>query len=107
MMIPPNLLKKGETNRIIFDNTKNPPGEDEWRIWNVWVEKALLPDLPPDELRGEAQRRLHARQARTSSARTWARATATRPWKSFREAWLLLEAHPSPSRTSTSRRATA
>ncbi|MFY0564690.1 FHA domain-containing protein [Archangium lansingense] len=61
LMIPSQLLKKGEVNRIAFDNTKNPPGEDEWRIWNIWLEKVLLPEIPPEQLvRGSAQG-VHAR----------------------------------------------
>ena len=50
MRIAVELLKKGEVNRIAFDNTKNPPGEDEWRIWNIWLEKVLLPEIPPEPI---------------------------------------------------------
>ena len=95
LMIPPNLLKKGETNRITFDNTKNPPGEDEWRIWNVWVEKALLPDLPPDQLEAEARSAYQRGKQNFERMDVGAR-NRYEAWKSFREAWLLLEAHPEP-----------
>ncbi|WP_224242020.1 FHA domain-containing protein [Hyalangium gracile] len=95
LMVPPNLLKKGETNRITFDNTKNPPGEDEWRIWNVWVEKALLPDLPPNQLEVEARNAYERGKQNFQRADVGAR-NRYEAWKSFREAWLLLEAHPEP-----------
>ncbi|HYH97785.1 FHA domain-containing protein [Hyalangium sp.] len=95
MMIPPNLLKKGEVNRIVFDNTKNPPAEDEWRIWNVRVEKALLPDLPPNELVAKAREAYSRGRLNFERMDVGAR-NRYEAWKSFREAWLLLEAHPEP-----------
>lgn len=95
IMIPPNLLKKGEVNRIVFDNTKNPPGEDEWRIWNVRVEKALLPDLPSDELVAKAKEAYSRGRLNFERMDVGAR-NRYEAWKSFREAWLLLEAHPEP-----------
>ncbi len=95
LMIPPNLLKKGEVNRIVFDNTKNPPGEEQWRLWNVWVEKALLPDLPPDQLVTEA-RNAYARGKQNFERADVGARNRYEAWKSFREAWLLLEAHPEP-----------
>jgi hypothetical protein len=95
IMIPPNLLKKGEINRIVFDNTKNPPGEDEWRVWNVRVEKALLPELPPDELVTKARESYSRGKLNAQRADVGAR-NRYEAWKSFREAWLLLEAHPEP-----------
>lgn len=95
IMIPPNLLKKGEINRIVFDNTKNPPGEDEWRIWNVRVEKALLPDLPSDELVAKAREAYSRGRLNFERMDVGAR-NRYEAWKSFREAWLLLEAHPEP-----------
>ena len=95
LMIPPNILKKGETNRITFDNTKNPPGEDQWRIWNAWVEKALLPDLPPDQLVAQARNAYTRGKQNFERAEVGAR-NRYLAWKSFREAWLMLEAHPEP-----------
>jgi pSer/pThr/pTyr-binding forkhead associated (FHA) protein len=95
IMIPPNLLKKGEVNRIVFDNTKNPPGEDEWRIWNVRVEKALLPDLPTDELVAKAREAYSRGRLNFERINVGAR-NRYEAWKSFRESWLLLEAHPEP-----------
>ncbi|HEX8700400.1 MAG TPA: FHA domain-containing protein [Myxococcaceae bacterium] len=95
LMIPPNILKKGETNRITFDNTKNPPGEDQWRIWNAWVEKALLPDLPPDQLVEQARNAYARGKQNFERAEVGAR-NRYLAWKSFRESWLMLEAHPEP-----------
>lgn len=95
MTIPPQHLKKGEPNRFTFDNTKNPPGEDSWRIWNIYVEKALLPELPPDQLLQAARDSYKRGKFNFDRPDVGAR-NRYEAWKSFREAWLLLEAHPEP-----------
>ncbi|AGC42729.1 FHA domain-containing protein [Myxococcus stipitatus DSM 14675] len=95
MMIPSQHLKKGEPNRIVFDNTKNPPGEDPWRIWNVWVESALLPELLPEELVRQATESYKRGRKNNDTPDIGAR-NRYEAWKSFREAWLMLEAHPEP-----------
>ena len=95
VMIPSQLLKKGEINRIAFDNTKNPPGEDEWRIWNIWLEKVLLPEIPPEQLLEEA-RKAYTRARKNLENKEVGARNRYEAWKSFREAWLLLEAHPEP-----------
>ncbi|MFE8595743.1 FHA domain-containing protein [Archangium violaceum] len=95
IMIPSAQLKKGETNRITFDNTKNPPGEEEWRIWNIWLEKVLLPEIPPDQLVEEA-RKAYKRGVKNMENKEVGARNRYEAWKSFREAWLLLEAHPEP-----------
>lgn len=95
VMVPSQLLKKGETNRIVFDNTRNPPGEDSWRIQNIWLEKVLLPEIPPEQLLEEARKAYTRGRTNTDMAAVGAR-NRYEAWKSFREAWLLLEAHPEP-----------
>ncbi|QRK09047.1 FHA domain-containing protein [Archangium violaceum] len=95
LMIPSEMLKKGEVNRITFDNTKNPPGEDSWRIWNIWLEKVLLPEIPPEQLLEEA-RKSYVRGRKNMENATVGARNRYEAWKSFREAWLLLEAHPEP-----------
>jgi pSer/pThr/pTyr-binding forkhead associated (FHA) protein len=95
LMIPSEMLKKGEVNRIAFDNTKNPPGEDSWRIWNIWLEKVLLPEIPPEQLIEEARKAYMRGRKNMDNAEVGAR-NRYEAWKSFREAWLLLEAHPEP-----------
>ena len=95
MVIPWQLLKKGETNRITFDNTKNPPGEDPWRIWNIRLEKVPLPEIPPEQLLEESRKVYQRGKKYMENADVGAR-NRYEAWKSFREAWLLLEAHPEP-----------
>jgi hypothetical protein len=95
VMVPAQLLKKGEMNRIVFDNTKNPPGEDSWRVWNLWLEKVMLPEIPPEQLVEEARKAYSRGRKNMEMAAVGAR-NRYESWKSFREAWLMLEAHPDP-----------
>lgn len=95
VVIPPSTLKKGEPNQIIFDNTRNPPGDEDWRIWNVWVETALLPELPPDQLLAEANNAFQRAQF-FFERRDVGAENRYMAWKTFRESWLMLEAHPEP-----------
>ncbi|HSP78994.1 MAG TPA: hypothetical protein VLQ93_10720, partial [Myxococcaceae bacterium] len=95
IMIPARLLKKGEPNRIVFDNTRNPPGEDTWRVWNIRLEKVLLPEIPAEQLLQEA-RIAYARGRKNLETRAVGARNLYEAWKFFREAWLLLEAHPEP-----------
>ncbi|MET0401728.1 MAG: FHA domain-containing protein [Cystobacter sp.] len=95
IMIPWQMLKKGDVNRIIFDNTRNPPGDDPWRIWNVWLERVPLPEISPEQLLEEARKSYRRGLKNMENVMVGAR-NGYEGWKSFREAWLLLEAHPEP-----------
>ncbi len=95
VLVPSNILKKGEPNKVVFDNTLNPPGNEAWRIWNVWVEVALLPELPDDQLRGEANNKFKKAQE-MFERRDVGASNRWEAYRSFREAWLMLEAHPDP-----------
>jgi hypothetical protein len=95
IMIPAQLLKKGEPNSIAFDNAHNPPAEDPWRIWNIRLEKVLLPEIPPEQLQEEARVAYTRGRKNLETAAVGAR-NRYEAWKSFREAWLMLEAHPEP-----------
>jgi hypothetical protein len=95
LLVPSVNLKKGEANKVNFDNTKNPPGNDPWRIWNVWVEVALLPELPDDQLRLEAGNKFKKGQE-MFERRDVGASNRYEAYKAFREAWLMLEAHPDP-----------
>lgn len=43
--LPLDKLKKGE-NELVFDNTRNPPGDDRWGICYLQIQQEALP--PPD-----------------------------------------------------------
>ncbi|MCY1035560.1 FHA domain-containing protein [Corallococcus sp. BB11-1] len=96
LMIPPQHLRKGEPNRIIFDNTRNPPGEDPWRIWNVWVERALLPEQLSTVQLVQMASESYKKGRKKFETPDIGAGNRYEAWKSFREAWLMLEAHPDP-----------
>lgn len=95
IIVPPGLLKKGQKNTALFDNTKNPPNEESWRIWNVWLELTLLPELPPEQLVRDAtvkfQHGLESFERKDVGA-----VNRYQAWRDFRDTWLMLEAHPDP-----------
>ena len=95
VIIPPNILKKGEQNQIIFDNLHNPPGDDTWRLWNLWVETNLLPQMPLDQLVREANDSFQRGQL-DFQRRDIGAENRFLAWKEFRKAWLMLEAAPDP-----------
>lgn len=95
LTIAPSNLKNGERNQLTFDNTKNPPRSDPWRIWNVWIEVNYLPELPPNELVREATVTFQRGQQNFERREVGAR-NRYEAWKDFRGAWLMLEAHPEP-----------
>ncbi|HYV46749.1 MAG TPA: FHA domain-containing protein [Myxococcaceae bacterium] len=95
VIVPASVLKKGEPNQVIFDNTHNPPGKETWRIWNLLLEVALLPELPVEQLKREAQTSFD-RGVLLFSRKDVGAANRYESWKEFRNAWLNLEAHPEP-----------
>lgn len=90
LVLPPSVVRRDGLNTVVFDSTKNPPANDPWRIWNVWVELLPVPDLPPRKLLELA--REHARVAGEAyDSREVSSGNLFRAWKSYRNAWLSLE----------------
>jgi hypothetical protein len=87
-------LKKGK-NRIVFDNVRNPPNYETWRIWNLWIEVHVLPRLLPEVALQEASEALRRGEQK------WERKDIDAgnrhgAWKEFRNAWLMLEGNADP-----------
>jgi hypothetical protein len=95
IIVPPPLLKKGEANKIMFVNLHYPKVEDDWRIWNVSVETALLPEMPIDQLVREASDAFQRGQMDMQRKDVGAE-NRFLAWKEFRKAWLMLESAPDP-----------
>jgi pSer/pThr/pTyr-binding forkhead associated (FHA) protein len=95
LIVPPLNLKKGEKNKVTFDNVRNPPKSDPWRIWNIWIEVNLLPELPPEEL-VRAATQTFQRGSLNFERRDVGSGNRYMAWKDFRTAWLMLESHPEP-----------
>jgi pSer/pThr/pTyr-binding forkhead associated (FHA) protein len=95
VVIPPDVLKRGEPNEIIFDNVRNPPGRETWRIWNLRIDPVPLPEVPLDQLVREAKASFD-RASLTEQRIDVGAENRYEAWKGFRNAWLLLEGHPDP-----------
>lgn len=85
------LLKRSERNQIVFDNVRNPPGKEPWRVWNVYVEVIPVPELSPEELLVKA-REEEAKARRFYELRDVGSENLFKAWKHYRFAWLTLEA---------------
>lgn len=95
VVVPAKVLKRGEKNQIIFDNTRNPPGHESWRIWNARVEPIPLPEGTPEQLVMNA-RKSFDRGVRNLEQLMVGASNGYEAWKNFRNAWLSLEGHPEP-----------
>jgi hypothetical protein len=93
LVLPASTLKPRDENLIVFDNVRNPPGSDEWKIWNLWVEVIPVPDMSPEAARRRALAEIE-RASKDWELREVGAANLFRAWKTYREAWLLLEATP-------------
>lgn len=85
------LLKRGERNQLVFDNVRNPPGQDTWRVSNLYVEVIPVPELPVEELLSLARKQATAGE-RFYKQKDVGSENLFKAWKSFRSAWLTLEA---------------
>lgn len=93
MVLPAATLKPRDENLIVFDNVRNPPGNEDWRIWNLWVEIIPVPEMSTEEARRRAQGEID-KATKDWELREVGAANLFRAWKTYREAWLLLEATP-------------
>lgn len=100
-IIPANVVKRNETNTVTFDNVKNPPESDPWRIWNVWVEVAVLPERDEAGLIADAEEKFKKGKLKWDQ-RDIGASNRWEAYKAFREAWLTLEAVPVATRPATS-----
>ncbi|MFO0597224.1 MAG: FHA domain-containing protein [Myxococcaceae bacterium] len=93
VVLPASQLKVSESNELVFDNVNNPPGEDTWKVWNVWVEVIPIPNMTAEEASRRAKQDIE-RAARMYDQRDIGAINLFRSWKTYRDAWLLLEATP-------------
>jgi hypothetical protein len=88
--LPAQQVKKGEVNQIIFDNVRNPPNDDAWRVWNLWLELIAIPDMTPDEILAAVKEDLE-RSQKFYDQRDIGPDNLFKAWKGYREAWLKME----------------
>jgi pSer/pThr/pTyr-binding forkhead associated (FHA) protein len=90
LVIPAQQIKKGEPNQLTFDNTRNPPGEDPWRVWNLWLELIAIPDMSQEELI-TAVKEDFDRSQKFYDQRDIGPDNLFKAWKGYRDAWLKME----------------
>ena len=96
-VLSPRDLKRNATNQVTFDNLKNPPGHEPWRIASPWIEVIPVPDLPAPELLARAHE--FARRGKEFlDLRDVGSDNLFKAWKSYRQAWITLVALPEASR---------
>jgi pSer/pThr/pTyr-binding forkhead associated (FHA) protein len=100
VLVPAKHIRRNEVNTVTFDNVRNPPENDTWRIWNIWVEFAVLPDKDEDALIADAETAykrgmLKWEQRDIGASNRWD------AYNNFRAAWLTLEAIPPEKRPYT------
>ena len=93
VVLPASAVKPGEPNTLVFDNVQNPPGDDPWRIWNIWVEIIPVPEMSTDEATRQAKEEIE-KASKFYEQRNVGAENLFRAWKTYREAWLLLESTP-------------
>lgn len=93
LVLPATAVKPGEPNTLVFDNINNPPGDDPWRIWNIWVEIIPVPEMSAEETARQAKEQMD-KAAKFYDQRNVGAENLFRAWKTYREAWLLLESTP-------------
>ncbi|MBS1148872.1 MAG: hypothetical protein H6Q89_570 [Myxococcaceae bacterium] len=99
IVLPPNIVKPREQNQLVFDSTKNPPGNDPWRVFSIWIEIIPIPELSPEETARLAKDSIISAD-RLFDARTIGPENLFKAWKVYREAWLLMESLPDKSAVS-------
>jgi len=90
-ILPAIALKRGEQNSLVFDNVRNPPGNETWRVWNLRLEIIPVPELSREELLGKAREYAQA-GARFRETRAVGAENLFKAWQQYRFAWITLEA---------------
>ncbi len=88
-LIPQRVLKRGEKNILTFDNVRNPPGLERWRIEGIWLELLPIPPFAEDEAIHRA-RQLAKHAGLLYAQRDIGRDNVFRAWKAYRESWQVL-----------------
>ncbi len=100
VLVPAHLIKRNEINTVTFDNVRNPPESDPWRIWNLWIEVAVLPEKDDVGLIADAEEKYKRGQLKWEQ-RDIGASNRWDAYKNFRESWLTLEAIPKEKRPYT------
>jgi hypothetical protein len=92
LVLPAQQVKRagGEVNQLIFDNTHNPPGDDDWRVFNLWLELIAIPDMSQEETVSQVKEDIE-RSEKFFDQRDIGPDNLFKAWKGYRDAWLKME----------------
>ena len=93
VLLPASSVKKNQQNQLVFDNVNNPPRRDSWAVWNLWLQLYALPEAGSDQAVVEAKEQLDRAQ-KLYDRRDIVPDALFKAWKSYRDAWLMLEGMP-------------
>ena len=88
--LSPQALKRNQRNQVVFDNVKNPPGREPWRIAGLWIEVVPIPEISPEQTVASAQE-YAANASEFYDQREVGSENLFRAWKGYRDAWITLE----------------
>jgi hypothetical protein len=90
LLLSPKLLKRNASNDVVFDNVRNPPNKEPWRIWNLWLEVIPLPELSDDEALEQANDFIKQGK-KFYDLRDVGSENLFKSWRAYRSAWISLE----------------
>ncbi len=91
LILPLQVLRRDAPNQLTFDNVRNPPGQEHWRVWNMYVEVIPVPELPVEQLLAKANSEATAAR-HFYEQKDVGSENLFKSWKLFRTAWITLEA---------------
>ena len=94
LVLPATDIKAREDNTLIFDNVQNPPGSEDWQVWNIWLEIIPVPELSAPSRPTRRAKDEIAKAQKFYELKDVGAESLFKSWKTYREAWLLLEATP-------------
>jgi len=91
LVVSPHHIRNNEMNTLMFDNVRNPPEKDTWRIWGISVEIEPVPLFTSEsEASAEVAKAIQSAQ-QTYDAKSVAPPNLYYAWKAYRRAWLIEE----------------
>jgi hypothetical protein len=91
VIIPASVVSRTDVNTVVFDNTRNPPEKDPWRVWGLWLEVAVLPEKDAAGLAADAQAKFQKGMIKWDQREIGA-SNRWEAYRYFRDAWLTMEA---------------
>jgi predicted component of type VI protein secretion system len=97
LLVSKFVVKRDDTNLVVFDNVRNPPGHERWRISRLWIELIPVPDATREHAVGAA----HAAYERGMAIEKQPGGgdeLLFKAYRAYREGWLSLLSLPDEER---------